>query len=245
MVATPAGLLHDIGRQNPGVEVVLERHEPTWRTWRVPVILNVWGESVGDIVELVRRLEGAAGVAAIELDLASPNGGGRSAFPLGEDEAAAASLTAAVRRVWDGPLIVKLIAVPEIRAVARAVASAGADVIAAIGAIGGLAAAPDRHTTVPGGAFGGLSGPAIRPIALRAVHEIASAVRIPVIGIGGVSTLDDVLDLLAVGAVAVGVGVAALADPRLPVRLADELAAECRQRGLPGYALLVGTVRRR
>ena len=244
MIGTPAGLLHDVGRQNPGIEIVLERHEPTWRTWRTPVILNVWGESVGEIVELVRRLEGAAGVAAIELDLASPNGGGRSASPFGEDEAAAASLTAAVRRAWDGPLIVKLIAVPEVRAVARAVASAGADAISAIGAVSGLAVAPDRRTTVPAGAFGGLSGPAIRPIAMRAVRDIASAVRVPVIGLGGVSTLDDALDLLAVGAVAVGVGVAALADPRLPSRLADELAAECRRRGLTGYASLVGTARR-
>ena len=244
MVAAPAGLVHDIGRQNPGIDVVLERHEPTWRTWPSPVILSVWGESVGEIVELVRRLEGAAGIAGIELDLASPTSGGRSASPFGEDEAAAASLTAAVRRAWDGPLVAKLIAVPEIRAVARAVVSAGADAISAIGAVSGLAVAPDRRATVPTGAFGGLSGPAIRPIALHAVHEIASAVRVPVIGLGGVSTLDDVLDFLAVGAAAVGVGVAALADPRLPVSLADELAAECRRRGLSGYASFVGAVRR-
>ena len=154
----------------------------------------------------------------------------------------ASGAVAAVRRATELPVIAKLTAAAgDVRAVARAAEEAGADAISAINTLPGLAVAADRRAPALGSTYGGVCGPALKPVALRVVYEVAQAVDIPVIGIGGVATLDDVLDLLAVGAVAVGVGVAALADPMLPVRLADELADACRARGLDDVAALVGT----
>ena len=148
----------------------------------------------------------------------------------------------AVRRATDLPLIAKLTAAAsDVRAIARAVEDAGADAISAINTMPGLALSPDRSGPALASGYGGVCGPALRPHGLRVVWEVAQAVDIPVIGIGGVSGIDDVLDYLAAGASAVGVGVAALADPMLPVRLADELADACRARGLASVSALVGT----
>jgi dihydroorotate dehydrogenase (NAD+) catalytic subunit len=239
MVETAGGLLNAVGLQNPGVDAVLERYAPTWVTWQTPVIVNVAGGSVREFVEVVRRLDGAAGVAGIELNLSCPNAdGGGVRFALD----AAAEVTAAVRRATDLPLLVKLSSdATDVRAIARAVAEAGADALTAINTVAGLAVAPDRTRPWLGASYGGLSGPAIKPIALRVVFEVAQAVKIPVIAAGGVSGLADVLDFLAVGAVAVQVGTAVFADPTLPVRLADELAEACGTRGLSTYRDLIGT----
>jgi dihydroorotate dehydrogenase (NAD+) catalytic subunit len=235
----PAGLLVGIGLQNPGIDAVIERYADAWAKWRVPVIVNVCGESAADMADVARRLEGVAGVAGLELNLSCSNGG-RAAFGL--DDGAAGSLVAAVRRATDLPLIAKLTAAAaDVRAVARAVEEAGADAISAINTLPGLALDNDRTGTALASGYGGICGPALRPIALRVVYELAQTVDIPVIGIGGVATLDDALDLLAAGASAVGVGVAALADPMLPVRLGDELADACRTRGLEDVRGLVGT----
>ncbi len=240
-VEVPAGLLLGIGPQNPGIELVLERYAPVWATWAVPVILNVCGESSGEVVELVRRLEGAPGVAGVELNLSCPNAS-RGGVAFGLDADAAGSLVAAVRRATDLPVIAKLTAAAaDVRAVARAVEQAGADAISAINTLPGLVLSAARDGAALGSGYGGICGPAIRPVALRVVHEVAQVVDVPVIGIGGVATVDDVLDLLAAGASAVGVGVAALADPMLPVRLADEIAHACRERGLAAVDGLVGT----
>lgn len=237
----PAGLLNGIGLQNPGLEAVLDRYASTWARWTVPVIVNLCGESNGDLAEMARRLEGVPGVAGIELNLSCANAS-RGGTVFGLDEGATASLVTAVRRATDLPVIAKLTAAaPDVRAIARAAADAGADAISAINTLPGLALAPDRRGPALGSGYGGISGPALRPIALRVVHEVAQVVDVPVIGIGGVTSIGDVLDLLAAGASAVGIGVAALADPMLPVRLADELADACRERGLASVDPLVGT----
>jgi dihydroorotate dehydrogenase (NAD+) catalytic subunit len=131
--------------------------------------------------------------------------------------------------------------VTDVRPIARAIADAGADALTAINTLSGIAVAPDRRRPFLGNIYGGLSGPAIKPIALRIVYEVAQTVEIPVVAIGGITSLDDVLDFLAVGAVAVQVGTAIFADPTLPVRLVDELAEECRRRGLDSYRPLIGT----
>ena len=236
----PAGLLLGMGSQNPGLDLVLERYATTWAGWPIPVILNLCGDSGGDLAEAARRLEGVPGVAGVEVNLSCSGGGRSSAFGL--DAGSAGSAIAAVRRACDLPLIAKLTAAAgDVRAVARAVEDAGADAISAINTLPGLMLAADRLRPALGSTYGGVCGPALKPIALRAVFEIAQVVDIPVIGIGGVSRLDDVLDFLAVGASAVGIGVAALADPMLPVRLADELADACRARGLGSVSDLVGT----
>ena len=238
---TPGGMLNSIGLQNPGVDAVIEKYAETWAKWRVPVIVNVAGESIGDYVEVVRRLDGVPGVAAIELNISCPNVG-RGGLQFAVDADAAASVTAAVRRASDLPLLVKLSPnVADIRPIARAIADAGADALTAINTLSGIMVAPGRDRPFLGNTYGGLSGPAIKPIALRVVYEVAQVVDIPVVAIGGVTELADVLDFLAVGAVAVQVGTAIFADPTLPVRLADELAGECRDRGLASYRPLVGT----
>jgi dihydroorotate dehydrogenase (NAD+) catalytic subunit len=236
----PAGLLLGMGLQNPGLDQVLERYSATWARWNVPVILNLCGESTSELADGARRLEGVPGIAGVELNLSCSNGARGMAFGL--DASASAAAVASVRRVCDLPLIAKLTAAAsDVRAVARACEDAGADAISAINTLPGLAVAADRNGPALGSGYGGVCGPALRPVALRVVYEVAQAVDLPVIGIGGIATLDDVLDMLAVGAMAVGVGVAALADPMLPIRLADDLADACRARGLADVADLVGT----
>ncbi|MEX2184110.1 MAG: dihydroorotate dehydrogenase [Chloroflexota bacterium] len=238
---TPGGMLNSIGLQNPGVDAVVDKYSATWAGWTVPVIVNVAGESVGDYVEVARRLEGVPGVAGIELNISCPNVG-KGGLQFAIDAGAAGEVTAAVRRVTDLPLLVKLSPnVADIRPIARAIADAGADALTAINTLSGIAVAPGRSRPLLGNVYGGLSGPAVKPVALRVVYEAAQAVRIPVVAIGGVTELADVLDFLAVGAVAVQVGTAIFADPTLPVRLVDELAEHCAARGHTSFRPLVGT----
>lgn len=238
---TPGGMLNSIGLQNPGVDVVIDKYATTWAGWRVPVIVNVAGESVEDYVAVARRLDGVPGIAGIELNISCPNVG-RGGLQFAIDAGAAGEVTAAVRRATDLPLLVKLSPnVADIRPIARAIADAGADALTAINTLSGIAVAADRRRPLLGNTYGGLSGPAVKPVALRVVYEAAQAVTIPIVAIGGVTELLDVLDFLAVGAVAVQVGTAIFADPTLPVRLVDELAAECRRVGVASHRDLVGT----
>lgn len=238
---TPGGMLNSIGLQNPGVDAVVEKYAGTWAGWRVPVIVNVAGESVGDYVEVVRRLEGVPGIAGIELNISCPNVG-RGGLQFAIDADAAAGVTAAVRRATDLPLLVKLSPnVADIRPIARAIADAGADALTAVNTLSGIAIGPTRERPLLGNIYGGLSGPAIKPVALRIVYEVSQVVDIPVIAIGGITELADVLDFLAAGAVAVQVGTAIFADPTLPLRLVDELAGVCHERGLASYRPLIGT----
>ena len=241
MTEIPAGLLTGVGPQNPGLDLVLDRYAGTWVSWGVPVILNLCADSPGELGEAVRRLEGVPGVAGIEINL-SCGGGGRGGGVPGLDPVAAGSYVAAARRATDLPVIAKLTAAAaDVRAVAQACEDAGADAISAINTLPGLALAADRRGSALGSGYGGICGPALRPIALRVVWEVAQAVDVPVVGIGGVAAIDDVLDMLAAGASAVGIGVAALADPMLPVRLADELADACRALGVAAARELTGT----
>jgi dihydroorotate dehydrogenase (NAD+) catalytic subunit len=238
---TPGGMLNSIGLQNPGVDAVIDKYAGTWAGWKVPVIVNVAGESIADYSEVARRLDGVPGVAGIELNISCPNvGAGGLQFAI--DAQAAGAVTAAVRRATDLPLLVKLSPnVADVRPIARAIADAGADALTAINTLSGIALAPSRSKPLLGNIYGGLSGPSVKPVALRIVYEVSQVVDIPVVAIGGVTELADVLDYLAVGAVAVQVGTAIFADPTLPVRLVDQLAAECRARGLSSYDALIGT----
>jgi dihydroorotate dehydrogenase (NAD+) catalytic subunit len=238
---TPGGMLNSIGLQNPGVDAVIAKYASTWSAWRVPVIVNVAGESIADFTEVARRLDEVPGVAGIELNISCPNVG-KGGIQFAIDAEAAGAVTAAVRRATDLPLLVKLSPnVADVRPIARAIADAGADALTAINTLSGIAVAPGRGRPLLGNTYGGLSGPAIKPVALRIVYEVSQVVDIPIVAIGGVTELADVLDYLAVGAVAVQVGTAIFADPVLPVRLVDQLADECRSRGLDSYAGLIGT----
>ncbi len=238
---TPAGMLNSIGLQNPGIDAVLERYAPLWAGWTVPVIVNVAGESVDEYVAVVRRLDLVPGVAGIELNISCPNVG-KGGLQFAIDADAAAAVTRAVRRATDLPLIVKLSPnVADVRPIARAIADAGADALSAINTLSGMALNADRTGPFLGNTYGGVSGPAIKPIALRVVYEVSQVVEIPVIAIGGVTCLGDVLDFMAAGAAAVQVGTAIFADPTLPLRLIDELAGESGRRGLARVDELVGT----
>jgi dihydroorotate dehydrogenase (NAD+) catalytic subunit len=230
IVEVSGGIVNGAGFPNPGLDAVLERFASTWARWPTPVILSLVAHSAGDVVESLKRLEAESGISAIELNL--------------RDEATAARVTDAARRATDLPLIAKLPPrVDDIRSTARALVDAGADALAAIAGVPALALAADRSSPAFGSSGGLLSGPAIRPIALGAVFELAQAIESPVIGIGGVATLDDVLDYLAAGASAVGVATAALAEPDLPARLAAELTAQAHATGIGSVADLIGTAR--
>ena len=238
---TPAGMLNSIGLQNPGVDAVLEKYAGTWAGWDVPVIVNVAGESVDDYVQVARRLDGQPGVAGIELNISCPNVG-KSGLQFALDADAAAQVTRAVRNATDLPLMVKLSpAATDIRRIAQAIADAGADAISATNTLTGMAI--DRHRRKPflGNTYGGLSGPALKPVALRVVYEVAQVVDIPIVAVGGVSSLDDVLDFLMAGACAVQVGTAVFADPVLPLRLIDELEVWCLEHGLSSHRELIGS----
>jgi dihydroorotate dehydrogenase (NAD+) catalytic subunit len=238
---TPGGMLNSIGLQNPGVDAVIEKYAGIWQTWDTKVIVNVAGESIADYVEVARRLDGVPGVAGIELNISCPNVG-KGGLQFAIDSEAAGAVTAAVRRATDLPLLVKLSPnVADIRPIARAIEAAGADAITAINTLSGIAVAPSRNRPLLGNIFGGLSGPAVKPVALKVVYETAQVVDIPIVAIGGVTELADVLDFLAVGAIAVQVGTAVFADPTLPVRLVDELAAAAARAGHDSYRPFVGT----
>jgi dihydroorotate dehydrogenase (NAD+) catalytic subunit len=239
----PAGLLNAVGLQNPGVEAVLERYAPRWASWSVPVILNLAAETADEFAALARALDSQPGISGVELNLSCPNRAkGGLLFCLDAD--AAAQVTAAVRRATDLPVLVKLsAAAQDMREVAGAVEDAGADAISAINTLPGMAIDRGRGAPRFSTVYGGLSGPALKPIALRAVHEVAKEVRIPIIAAGGAGSLDDVLDFLYAGASAVQVGTAVLADPGLPLRLVDELEAWCLENGQPSVRGLIGLAR--
>jgi dihydroorotate dehydrogenase (NAD+) catalytic subunit len=237
---TPAGMLNSIGLQNPGVDAVIDKYATLWATWQVPVIVNVAGESIDDYVGVVRRLDGVPGVAGIELNISCPNVG-KGGLQFAVDREAAGAVTAAVRRATDLPLMVKLSPnVADVRAIAQAIEAAGADAISAINTLSGMAIDRGRRRPLLGNTYGGLSGPAIKPVALRVVYEVAQVVRIPVVAVGGVAALEDVLDYLFAGASAVQVGTAIFADPGLPLRLVDELAAWCAAQGLGSHREIIG-----
>lgn len=245
LVEAPAGLLNAVGPQNPGIDVVLERFAPRWATWQVPVILNLCADSVDGFAELAGRAEGRAGVSGLELNLAClERGRGGTAFDL--DAAAAARVMRAVRGATDLPVLVKLSAVmPAVRDVARAAEDAGADAICATNTLPGMLIDRESRWASLGSTYGGISGPALKPLALRVVHELSQAVEVPIVGMGGVGCLEDVIDMLLAGADAVAVGTATLADPELPARLGDELAAWCAREGLTSPRQVVGSLRPR
>jgi dihydroorotate dehydrogenase (NAD+) catalytic subunit len=240
MVVLPHGLLSSIGLQNPGLETVLQRQAARWSAAATPIIVSICADNAEDIAALARTLDMQPDIGGVELNLACPDRG-RAGEPIGLDVAAAETATVAARAATDLPLLVKLSAgAPDVRPIARAVAAAGADAISAIAAVPALGLHPERRSATLGTAYGGLSGPAIRPFGLRVVYEIAQVVRLPIIGIGGIASLDDVLDYLAAGATAVGLATAALADPSLPGRLGEELAAWCEANGIADSRELTG-----
>jgi dihydroorotate dehydrogenase (NAD+) catalytic subunit len=227
---TPSGMLNAIGLQNPGVDAVLREFAPRWARWDLPVVVNVAGDRLEDYVEVARRLDGAPGVSGIELNVSCPNVVAGMQF--GVDAQLAARLTAAVRAVTSLHLMVKLTPnVTELVPIARAVADAGADSLSAVNTYVGMAIDVRRRRPALANQNGGLSGPAIKPLALQAVWEVAPAVSIPVVGIGGISGPQDALEFLLAGAVAVQLGTVNYVNPRAAREVLDGIRRYARERG--------------
>jgi dihydroorotate dehydrogenase (NAD+) catalytic subunit len=218
---TPAGMLNSIGIQNPGVAVVVREMAPRWARWRTPVIVSILGSTVDEYGRVAARLDGVAGVSAIEVNISSPNAK-RGGMQFGQEPEAAAEVTEAVAHRTSLPVIVKLTPnVTDIAAIARAVVEAGADAISLINTIQAMAIDSQARRPVLSSFFGGLSGPAIKPVALRMVYQVAAAVDVPIIGCGGISTGTDAIEFLMAGATAVQVGTATLVNPRAPLEVQE------------------------
>ncbi len=211
---TPAGMLNSIGLQNVGVEKVIREFAPEWAKWQTPVIVNIAGDTVEEFGQMASMLDAGPGVAAIELNISCPNvdvGG----LEIGQSLEASARATRAAVRHTDLPVIVKLTPnVTDPVALALACEAEGAAAICAINTVLWLAIDVEARRPVIPRAKGGLSGPAIKPVALRMVYDVAQAVRVPVLGCGGISTGEDAVEFLMAGATAVQVGTASFTNPR-------------------------------
>src|SRR5262245_50543384 len=221
---TPAGMLNAIGLQNVGVETFVKEKLPRLRELGATTIANVWGDAEEDYVTVVEALEGAAGITAIELNISCPNVE-KGGMLFGNSPSATSSLVTRVRRATKRPLVVKLSPnAPDLVESARAASDSGADVLSLINTFVGMAIDPETAKPRLSFGTGGLSGPAIKPIAVRMVYQVARALpKVPLIGIGGISELPDVLEFLAAGAAAVQVGTANFKDPGVSGRLVREL----------------------
>ena len=241
-VETPAGMLNSIGLQNIGVEALIRDMAPIWVTWRVPVIVNIAGESIDEYARLARRLDGVPGVSGLELNISCPNVANGLEF--GSDPEMAAAVTAAVTRETTLPVIVKLTPnVSDIAAVARAVAEAGADALTLINTYPAMAIDVKSRRPALGWTFGGLSGPALKPIALRLVYLVVAAVDVPVIGCGGIMTGLDAIEYLLAGASAVQVGTATFVNPRATLDVLEGIHQFMEQEDIQDIHELIGAAR--
>jgi dihydroorotate dehydrogenase (NAD+) catalytic subunit len=242
---TPCGMLNAIGLQNVGVEALVRDVAPVWATWRVPVIVNVSGDSVEEYGELAARLDGVPGVSGLELNISCPNvavGG----MEFGQDPHLAADVTRAALRQTTLPVIVKLTPnVTDIAAVARAVAEAGCDAVTAINTVQGMAIDARSRRPVISSVLAGLSGPAIKPIALRMVYQVAAAVDIPVIGCGGISSGLDAIEFLMAGATAVQVGTATFSNPLAPLEILEGIQRFLTEQGVEDVHDIIGAAQAR
>ncbi len=237
-----AGMMNSVGLQNVGVRAFVADKLPKLRHYRVPVFANVFGYAADDYAEVVRVLEDAEGIAGYELNVSCPNVKQGGIF-FSSDPACLADLVTSVRRIAKRPLMVKLSPnVAKIEPLAQAAADAGADALSLVNTF--LSLAIDAKTRRPrlGNGFGGLSGPAVKPIALRLVYEASRAVAIPVIGLGGIANGTDAAEFLIAGAQAVQVGTATFWDPRAPVRIARQLDRFVRDQRLQSVRQLIGTL---
>jgi dihydroorotate dehydrogenase (NAD+) catalytic subunit len=242
LVETPAGMLNAIGLQNIGAEAFVRERLPALRRLGARVIANFWGDSAEEFAACAERLDGEDGIVALELNAASPNRPEWGSI-LASDPAALAGIVRVVRPRVRLPLWVKLSPnVSDIVAVGRAVEAEGADAVCAINTLRGMAIDAAARRPRLHSVTGGLSGPAIKPVALAMVLALAKALRIPVVGLGGIRTGEDVAEFLVAGARAVQVGTASFYDPVAPNRIARELERWCRRHGVAAARDLVGTL---
>jgi dihydroorotate dehydrogenase (NAD+) catalytic subunit len=241
-IETAAGMLNSIGLDNDGLEAFIEHHMPYLATLGAPAIVSIAGRSLEEFVEMAARLDGSPGLAAIELNVSCPNVS--HGVDLGVDPEMCRQVVAGCRAATSAPIIAKLTPnVTDISAIARAAEDGGADAVSAINTLLGMAVDWRGRRPLLGNVMGGLSGPAIKPIALRCVHQIARAVKTPVIGIGGIATIDDVMEFLVAGATAVQIGTANFYNPQATMQIVDALPAALNQLGAKSVQEIVGTLK--
>ena len=242
-VETASGLLNAIGLDNDGLDHFIEHHLPYLRTVGTAVIANIAGEDEDQFVAMAETLGREPGLAAVELNVSCPNVS--HGLDLGVDASAVARLVGRVRRVCPLPLIAKLTPnVTDVVAIARAAADGGADAVSLVNTFRGMAVNWRTRRPILANDVGGLSGPAIKPLALRTVWDVARALpSLPVIGVGGIATAEDALEFLVAGASAVQVGTATFYDPTASERLLDGLTSALTELGVASVCEIVGTLR--
>lgn len=240
LAETPAGILNSIGLQNPGVDRFIAEALPFLANYDLPVIVNIAGDTVGDYARLAEKLSRAPGVAGLEVNISCPNvhqGG----LQFGSDPAMAAEVTRAVKISTGLPVIVKLSPnVTSIAAVAEKVAGAGADALSLINTLLGMAIDIKNRRPVLGNVLGGLSGPAVKPVAVRAVWQVYQAVKLPLIGMGGIMTAEDAVEFILAGASAVAVGTANFINPRATMDVLAGIENYLMENGIKDINELVG-----
>ena len=240
---TPAGMLNSIGLQNVGIDKLVRDFAPAWERWRVPVIVSILGGTIDEYAECAARLEGVAGIAGLELNISSPNAQ-QGGMEFGQDARTAAAGTAAVLRETSLPVIVKLTPnVTDITEIARATADAGADALCVVNTLQAMSIDARARKPRIARVFAGLSGPAMKPVALRMVWQVATAVSVPIIGCGGIMTGTDAVEFLMAGASAVQVGTATFSNPHAPLEVIDGLACFMREQQIGSVHDLIGAAR--
>lgn len=245
IVETPAGILNAIGLQNPGVDRFISDALPYLAGYDTPVIVNIAGNSLEDYAEISRRLDGCPGVAGLEVNISCPNvkqGG----MQFGTCPDMAYQAIKAVREHTSLPVIAKLSPnVTDIVAMAQSVVTAGADAIAMINTLLGMAIDIRTRRPILGNVVGGLSGPAVKPVAVRMVYQVAQAVDVPILGMGGISTWEDAVEFILAGATAVAVGTANFVNPRATLDIVEGLERYCRENQVADINDLVGAAWKR
>lgn len=240
-VETASGMLNSIGLDNDGIDHFIEHHLPYLRTLPTAIIANIAGKNEDEFVEMAARFGADSGLAGLELNLSCPNVAGGVDFAV--DPALTARVVGRVRKVCPLPLIAKLTPnVTDITVIARAAADAGADILSLLNTFVGMAVDWKKRRPILGNVIGGLSGPAIKPLALRMVWQVAKQVSIPVMGIGGIATVDDVMEFLVAGASAVQLGTVNFYDPTASVRIVEQLSGVLAEIGAGSIKEVVGTL---
>jgi len=240
-IETPAGMLNSIGLDNDGIDAFIEHHLPYLSGFAAPTIVSIAGKNRDEFVTMAQKLDGAPGVAALELNISCPNVSGGVEF--GTDTVQCGQVVRDVVANCDLPNFAKLTPnVTNVVPIARAAAEGGADAISLINTLLGMAVDWKRRRPLLGNVMGGLSGPAIKPVALRIVYQVAQAVSIPIVGIGGIGTIDDVLEFAVAGASAVQIGTANFYDPQVSTRILDNLPTALTAAGVSKFTELVGTL---
>jgi len=243
IIEVTGGILNSVGLENIGVEALISEKAPAWATWRVPVIVNIAGDTVDEYGKVAARLDGVAGISGIEVNISCPNVK-KGGMQFGTDPVSAAEVTSAVKKSTSLPVIVKLSPnVTDIAAIARAVESAGADAVSLINTLSGMSIDVKRRRPGLGNVTGGLSGPAIKPIALSMVWKVAGCVKIPVIGCGGIMNAEDALEFIMAGATAVEVGTANLVNPQTALDIINGLQLFMKAEGIAKITELRGVAR--